>query len=204
MKVRKISKMNTMDQIKVKYRKDGKLVSIQSFLQDKNVSGITKKIQEATRTLYNINDTPPPLFNFPDFPKNAPLIIDCITPTSDDCAAHYKTGKHIIEFVENLHNNPHLDNCSFTEILAHELTHAEQDVDEINRTLRQNGLRYHQINLLMEAQAFAKGRLVYSILNGQNGYSSDSERISAVNDEITWLIRSPYYLCRWAETYPLG
>ena len=57
------SKTNTMDQIKIRYGEDGKLVSIKEFLQTENLSGITKKIQDSTKTLYQLNETENPLFH---------------------------------------------------------------------------------------------------------------------------------------------
>lgn len=193
-----------MDNIKVIYGEMRHRVSIQEFLKIENLSGITKKIQDSIKTLYQLNETEPPLFHFPDFPENAPLTIDCSTATDDDCSAHYIQGIHVIEFVQNLHENPHLDNAQFTEILAHELTHAEQDVEEITKLEQTNGLQFHQISILKEGQAFAKGHMVYSMLQGNERYTSASERINAVDKEIQWLLQDSYYRSSWAEFFPIS
>lgn len=195
--------MNTMDQIQIRYGDDDRVCSIQNFLKLQDLSGITLKIQQSLKTLYQLNEKDPPFFHFPDFPEDKPLLVDCMTATTDDCAAHYIPGEHIIEFVKNLHDNPSLDNKSFTVLLAHELTHAEQDVDEIRDKAYNNGLNYHQINLLMEAQAFAKSKEVERILTGEGPYPSEQERIRAVESEIKWLLEDEYYRERWNDFFPI-
>lgn len=192
-----------MDQIQVRYGDEGKVCSIQDFMKLQNLSGITLKIQQASKKLYELNKRNPPLFHFPDFPPDKPLLIDCTTATTDECSAHYVFNKHVIEFVKTLHDNPHLDNKSFTVILAHELTHAEQDRDEINNKRLVNGLRYHQITLLMEAQAFAKGKEVDYILSGKGDYFSDSQRLKTVESEIKWLLTDRTYREIWASFLPI-
>lgn len=196
--------MNTMDQIKIRHGKDGKLVSIQEFLKTEGLSGMTKKIQDSLGDLYRMNgENDPTLFHFPDFPKDAPLIIDCTTPTYSDCMAHYKTGKHIIEFVKNLHDNPNFDNYTFTELLAHELTHAEQDTTEIHKLAKENGYRYHQIHILMEAQAFAKGKKIQGMLKGEKWFASENENIYAVEREIQRLRTDRFYRNLWGKNFPI-
>lgn len=195
--------MNTMDQIEVRYGEDGKLVSIQEFFKAENLSGITKKIQDSLKDLYRLNgENNPPLFHFPNFPKDKPLIVDCTTPTDDDCMAHYKNGEHIIEFVRNLHDNPHITNSSFTGLLAHELAHAEVDVIEC-RDIVENGNQYALIQLINEANAFAKQHMIEGILDNNQVPYSDLERTNAVKSEMEWLVQSDYYRYRWDSYYPM-
>lgn len=161
-KLKGLSDSNTMDQIMVRVNKDT-LISIKDFLCRKGFQNITARIQKDLRTLYHLNDRRPPLFKFPDFSSDKPLIIDCSTATNDDCTAHYIYGEHIVEFQEKIHEDFRKNSeYSLLGILAHELKHAEQDVPAIWDY--KNALQYHQLSFLQEAQAYTFERYVMNLV----------------------------------------
>ena len=152
--------MNTMDQIKVRYEKSGDIVPLSDFLNAKKLSERTQKIQEAVRTLYQLQD--PPLFHLPNFPAERPLMIDCIIPLKGDSLAHYHSHKHVIQFASDLSEEQNLP--ALIDDLAYALTYAEQDLEEINRLEHTNALIFRQIAFLKQARAFARQFLVRTAL----------------------------------------
>ena len=161
-KLKEASNFNTMDKIMVRLDKDT-LIPIGEFFNRKGLKNITARIQEDLRTLCNLNDREPPLFNFPDFSANKPLTIDCSTATKDDCVAHYIPREHIVEFQESVHEDfRNNSKYSLLSTLVHELKHAEQDVPAIWNY--KNAFQYHQLSFLQEAQAYAFSRYVMNLV----------------------------------------
>ena len=160
-KLKELSNFNTMDKIMIRVDEDT-LIPIGEFLERKGFRNITARIQKDLKTLYKLNDREPPLFNFPDFPSNKPLIIDCSTATTDNCIAHYIYGEHIVEFQQSVHDDFQKNSeYSLLSTLAHELKHAEQDVPAIWNY--KNAFQYHQLSFLQEAQAYTFGRYVMNL-----------------------------------------
>ena len=163
-----MAKANTMDVVFVDYLlPDGtkpQRVTLKEFLalpQDQ-LTKQNQKIQKVLGQLYKLNDRKPPLFH--SFPKRnvGPLVIDCTPVTSKPYGACYYLAKNKIGLVE-------LELISSTELsllrsFAHELKHAEQTSEEhysLQNKMRENdGLGFHQLEYLAEAQAYAFGGYV--------------------------------------------
>ena len=66
-------------------------------LKPETLSPADQKIQRLLNILYQINGKEPPLYT--RFPRREhPLIIDLTTIAREDCAAHYISDQHKIEF----------------------------------------------------------------------------------------------------------
>ncbi len=165
-----MAETNTMDVIFVDYfpnepeDAEKHRVTLKEFLalpQDQ-LAKQNQKSQKVLGQLYKLNDREPPLFL--SFPKRevGPLVIDCTPITNRPFGACYVIDKNKIKLVE-------LELISSTELsllrsFAHELKHAEQFSEELcslKRKMRgKDGLAYHQLGYLEEAQAYSFGGYV--------------------------------------------
>jgi len=162
-----MASVNTMDGILVDFVLPGETkarsVLLKEFLELKpeQLTAQNQKIQKALGRLYQLNDRKPPLFH--SFPKRnvGPLIINC-TPVVANCSAHYVLEKNKVEIVESALESTEL---FLIDTFAHELKHAEQSSEEFcdlfNAIIKKgDGLAYHQLKYLKEAQAYAFGSYV--------------------------------------------
>jgi len=160
-----MAKANTMDVIFVDYVLPGEpegtkpqRVTLKEFLAlpPDQLTEQNQKVQKALGQLYKLNDREPPLFL--SFPKRevGPLVIDCTPIEEENIAAHYLPGDNKVELVESELESTEL---RLINIFAHELKHAEQFSEELcymNVDAHNNdGLAYHQLEYLVEAQAYA-------------------------------------------------
>ena len=162
-----MASVNTMDGILVDFvllgETKARCVLLKDFLalpQDQ-LTAQNQKIQKVLGQLYQLNDREPPLFH--SFPKRnvGPLIINC-TPIAANCSAHYVLEENKVEIVERTLESTEL---FLIDTFAHELKHAEQSSEEFcdlfNAIIKKgDGLAYHQLNYLKEAQAYAFGSYV--------------------------------------------
>ncbi len=167
-----------------------KTVSIAQFLGKaepkvplEELSEREKKLQDALLFLYEQNDKDPPLFrSFPKCQKR--LLIDATSfKTFSDAAAYFIPKDNKIQF--RAANNP----LSLVSSLAHELKHAEQHSEELekifpvlpDRPLRDfeaiDARAYFQKMFLMEGQAYAREFMtLYNYLK-QNKVENWEEKI---------------------------
>jgi len=160
-------KANTMDDIWIEFvlpgRKDIRLISIKDFLKLKSeqLTEQNQKIQKVLGRLYLLNAKKPHLFH--SFPKRkaGPLTINCVHAAYQNLYAYYDPNENKIALADN--------SLAATELyllstLAHELKHAEQTSEEHyslqKRMQEKDGLGYHQLRYLNEAQAYAFGSYV--------------------------------------------
>ena len=164
-----MAKANTMDVIFVDYvlpnETEKQRVTLKEFLAlppDK-LTEQNQKIQKALGQLYKLNDREPPLYH--SFPKRkaGPLVINCDHPNYKDFEAYYIQEENKIELAESIAEER--PECTLLWAFAHELKHAEQSSEEFcdlfNAIIKKgDGLAYHQLNYLKEAQAYAFGSYV--------------------------------------------
>ena len=164
-----MAETNTMDVIFVDYVLPGKpegttpqRVTLKEFLalpQDK-LTEQNQKIQKALGQLYQLNDREPPLFH--SFPKRkTELVINCTPREKGNFTACYVPDDNKVEIVESTLESTE---SALLHVFAHELKHAEQFSEELcearNKFKNDDGLAYHQLSYLIEAQAFAFGNYV--------------------------------------------
>jgi|GEM_PF-2640330 len=184
-----MAETNTMDVIFVDYLLPGETkkqtVPLKEFLtlpQDQ-LTEQNQKIQKALGQLYKLNDREPPLFH--SFPKRevGPLVIDCTPITEGNFGAHYVSGENKVEIVESELESTELH---LIDIFAHELKHAEQFSEELNeiwnKSKKDDGLAFHQLGYLIEAQAYAFGNYVTYLFQLESSYP-----------EIHWRYDKPIY-----------
>ena len=177
-----MAETNTMDVIFVDYLLPGEQeettphhVTIKEFLalpQDQ-LTEQNQKVQKVLGQLYQLNDREPPLYH--SFPKReaGPLVIDC-TPCPQFFTASYNQDGNFIVIEESALE---LTELSLLGVFAHELKHAEQFSEETYKiyknTEKDDGLAYHQLEYLAEAQAYAfDGYVEYLVgLNSSDGNS---------------------------------
>ena len=162
-----MAEANTMDVILVEYtlpnEKDVRIVPLKEFLKLKpeQLTKQNKRIQKALGRLYQLNDRKPPLFN--SFPKRkaGPLTINCVHADYQNLYAYYEPNRNMVELAKGSLESTEL---YLINTFAHELKHAEQCSDEYyqlwRKAQRNDGLAYHQIKYLEEAQAYAFGSYV--------------------------------------------
>lgn len=177
-----MAETNTMDVIFVDYllpnEPEGTTphhVTLKEFLalpQDQ-LTEQNQKVQKVLGQLYQLNDREPPLFH--SFPKReaGPLVIDC-TPCPQFFTASYNQDGNNIVIEESALE---LTELSLLGVFAHELKHAEQFSEETYKiyknTKEDDGLGFHQLEYLAEAQAYAfDGYVEYLVgLNSSDGNS---------------------------------
>jgi len=165
-----MAETNTMDVIFVDYllpnEPEGTTphhVTLKEFLAlpPEKLTEQNQKIQKALGQLYKLNDREPPLFH--SFPKReaGPLVINCGYAAYQNLYAYYEPNENKVALADNA--------LAATELyllstFAHELKHAEQTSEEhysLQRKMqRKDGLAYHQLRYLNEAQAYAFGSYV--------------------------------------------
>ena len=173
-----MAETNTMDVIFVDYVLPGKpegttpqRVTLKEFLalpQDQ-LTEQNQKVQKVLGQLYQLNDREPPLFN--SFPKRkTELVINC-TPIDGDFAAHYHNKYNKVELEKSTLTTTEL---GLLHAFAHELKHAEQFSEELCKmeydARHNNGLAYHQLEYLIEAQAYAFGNYVTYLFQLESSY----------------------------------
>ena len=149
---------NALDIIQVRYgQKTGeeKTISYSEFLalDSAYLSAREKKLQEAMKKLYQLNQNKPPLFKeFPNWRPDKPLTIDALTLPFGVCNACFMSHKNAIEFSSSAFND------ELFSTLVHELKHAEdwtREYDDMRMVSRKDGLAYHQLGILLESRARA-------------------------------------------------
>ena len=163
-----MAEANTMDVIFVDYVLPGEpkdaekhRVTLKEFLAlpQEQLTEQNQKVQKALGQLYQLNDRESPLFNsFPE--REDPLVIDC-TPVEGNFSAHYLIKDNKVKLEKSALESTEL---WLLDTFAHELKHAEQVSEEhykMNDDAQKNdGLKYHQLGYLAEAQAYAFGSYV--------------------------------------------
>ena len=130
-----------------------KEVPIKDFLalDAKDLTPEEKVIQSALSFLYEQNAQTPPIYK--SFPKrDEALVVDC-TVSVDDCSGQYYPDTNEIRLKGTGQKVSRI-----LEIIAHELKHAEQDVDKTNMAL--NNYQLQQLGFLDEALAYACDKFV--------------------------------------------
>ena len=161
---------NTMDSIKVRfgYRKDGSAEekTLPDFLGRSGLNADERRIQEACRILYQLNENNH-LFKDGFQPLNGKsLVIDSMVvpdPDSDkEKMAVYDMERHEII----VYDTPHKDPVNLAVIMAHELMHVRQNSKEFLRIFQNaNAFQRHQYGYLQEAQAKVFEERVAFLLN---------------------------------------
>ena len=160
---------NSMDSILVKCE-NNRTISILEFLYpDKypinpplELAETEKKIQEATRLVYELNGKEPPLYKrFNNRDPKKPLTINCHSKISSGLEAYYCDSENEIGFVNS--------NGNLVESLAHELKHAEQHADPELQKISDGEDNKAKGNILLidEAEAVWAGSMV-GIETGQD------------------------------------
>ena len=157
-----MAETNTMDVIFVDYLLPGETkkqtVPLKEFLtlpQDQ-LTEQNQKVQKALGQLYKLNDREPPLYH--SFPKRnvGPLVIDCTPVMNENFSACYYFKENKVKLEESTLEGTELD---LLDSFSHELKHAEQFSEEfcaVRAELRdKDGLGFHQLLYLTEAQAYA-------------------------------------------------
>ena len=158
-----------------------------------NLSESEKKVQEALRKIYELNDKDPPLYRkFPTFRlDNDPLMIDITTlGNTGKGAAAYNQKNNKITFKK-------ADKLDFLFLtLVHELKHAEQCNKQLylwtqkvysaamemafgNNHPMENAYVWHQLQFLSEAQAFFTNARAYYEVFGCPKDADNSVKIYA-------------------------
>ena len=165
-----MAETNTMDVIFVDYLLPGEpedaekhRVTLKEFLAlpQEQLTEQNQKVQKALGQLYKLNDRKPPLFH--SFPKReaGPLVVDCTPIEKANFAACYVTDENKIKIVKSELESTEL---WLLDTFAHELKHAEQISEEYYKmdgdAQKNDGLKYHQLRYLDEAQAYAFGSYV--------------------------------------------
>lgn len=180
-----MAETNTMDVIFVDYllpnEPEGTTphhVTLKEFLalpQDQ-LTEQNQKVQKVLGQLYQLNDREPPLYH--SFPKRnvGPLIIDC-TPICNPSISFTACYYELDNCVGIKESALELTELSLLGVFAHELKHAEQFSEETYKiyenTQEDDGLGFHQLEYLAEAQAYAFGGYVEYLvgLNSSDGNS---------------------------------
>ena len=150
---------NSMDTILVKCG-NNRTISILEFLYPDehpvnpplNLTEVEKKIQEATRLVYELNGKEPPLYKrFNNHDPQKPLTINCHSKISSGLEAYYDDSENEIGFVNR--------NGNIVVSLAHELKHAEQHADlELQQIFDgEDNKAKGYVLLIDEAEAFWAG-----------------------------------------------
>ena len=196
-----MAETNTMDVIFVDYLLPGEpedaekhRVTLREFLAfpSDQLTEQNQKIQKALGQLYQLNDREPPLFK--SFPKREkPLVVDCTPIKEANFGACYVDGENKVKIVESSLKHTEL---GLINVFAHELKHAEQFSEElckiVNAACNNDGLAFHQLGYLIEAQAYAF-----------DGYVSYLAQLNSKEIELDLSLNSqfPYFYYEYYQYY---
>ncbi len=190
---------NSMDTILVKYGTEGidveydrsehpevKTVTLPEFLAlpPEQLSENERKIQKATREVYDINGKEPPIYKgFPTLDPKKPLIINCTGKIYRYALAEYNFMENEIYFIQKEGN--------LTSSLAHELKHAEQHAQlEIQQIFNgDDNYKKRQLTLLNEAEASLAEILVHPEFKDK--YSNPLMKMKFLKQYIRLMYRDP-------------
>lgn len=181
-----IPQLSELDYVKKHKKKLKKIIekdsvnqefSIQDFLK-LNPDKLPKKEKQVQRILsflYQQNQSDEPVYKkFPE--RDEPLVIDCTTISFKGTGGVYN---NVVNTILMCHNN--CGDAALINVLAHELKHAEQWIDETKTEY--NAYQKHQISFLKEAQASACGQWVKRrFLNADEGDVALSDEDRALLD----------------------